>query len=116
MAPFCELALSTCCESREVVLLFATEVVLQSSSHWKVHPSPGDDRDWDGGGCRGDSSGMACSELPLSVSPDSGSDSLLVGILKDTLHSAVSDLGSGHVALSVAHATWCTLVCSPCCR
>ena len=117
VAPFCQLALSTSCENGEVVLLLATEVVLQTSSQWKVHPSCSDDSNWRGGRYKVDSSGMACSEVSLSSdSLGNGSDPLLVKLLKDTIRSAVSDLASGHLAMSVAHATWCSLVCSPCCR
>lgn len=118
MAPFCELALSTCCENRGVVLLMATEVVLQTSSHWKVHPSCSDDSHWGGGRYRVDSSGVAC-WLEVSLSSNSlgnGPDPLLVELLKDTIRSAVSDLASGHLTMSVAQAAWCSLVCSPCCR
>lgn len=120
VAPFCELALSACHENREVVLLFATEVVLQTSSHWKVHPTlsdEGSEGNGEGGHCKGDSTGIASSEVSLNNSLDTnGSDSLLVGILKDTIHTAVSHLASGHIAMSEAQATWCALVCSPCCR
>ena len=115
VAPFCELALSASCENREAVLLCATEVVLQTSTSWRVHTNPSDDGNDSSVG--GSNSETICFEVLLNDSSNKNvSESMLVGLLKEAIRTAVAGLTSGHIPLSVVQTTWCALVCSPCCR